>query len=249
MEKTGKQEINYYKFLGVYPSNDAERIKKHAKLKIIDIKVAYARKDYEKLGVSKKMDDRQLKKIAEARIAEIAHASMILLNPKTRKKFDIQTYGKSYFNNNYNAPLKIGKVSKFIKKWYDKAENENKAILSTIAILGLIIFIIHLHISSQKPDSEPLIVFSQEKISPEISSVLHEEKVNKLNERAYRYLVGQKVPYHLFREIGQPQTLKGTNNSVWRVYFPKGDFTLVSNKNTDIVIEILPGKRGETWVK
>ncbi len=55
--------------------------------------------------------------------------------------------------------------------------------------------------------------------------------------------VGKKVPYEQFSEIGMPKTLSGTNNSQWVAYFPKANFTIVSDKQTDIVRTVYIGKR------
>jgi hypothetical protein len=64
------------------------------------------------------------------------------------------------------------------------------------------------------------------------------EKLQKL-ESSY---VNKKVPFSQYSQIGQPETLKGTNNSQWVAYFPKGDFTIVSDKKTNIVQAIYEGK-------
>jgi hypothetical protein len=61
------------------------------------------------------------------------------------------------------------------------------------------------------------------------------------SELESRY-AGKKIPYSLYSEIGQPQTLSGTDNEQWVAYFPKGDFTVVSDKKTDIVKFVYSGK-------
>jgi hypothetical protein len=43
-------------------------------------------------------------------------------------------------------------------------------------------------------------------------------------------------------EYGSPETLDGTDNNKWIVYFPKGDLTVVSNKKTSIFENICAGK-------
>ncbi len=65
-----------------------------------------------------------------------------------------------------------------------------------------------------------------------------QEKYNVLANKYY----GKKIPYDEFDVIGQPETLTGTNNQYWVVYFPKGDFTLVSEKKTDIVKTVYTGR-------
>jgi hypothetical protein len=76
--------------------------------------------------------------------------------------------------------------------------------------------------------------------------VLKEVSTQKLNEAIrYRELanlyVGKTVPYEKYEEIGKPETLSGTNNVQWVAYFPKADFTIVTDKKTDIVKTIYTG--------
>ncbi len=60
-------------------------------------------------------------------------------------------------------------------------------------------------------------------------------------------LIGTKYtrPYSdwVMAEFGNPETLKGTNGSLWIAYFPKGDFTIVTNKESDNVLNAATGKR------
>ena len=58
-------------------------------------------------------------------------------------------------------------------------------------------------------------------------------------------LVGKKIPYNKYSEYGFPTTLSGTDNIQWVAYFPKKDFTIISDKNTDIIIKVLPGKKSQ----
>lgn len=74
------------------------------------------------------------------------------------------------------------------------------------------------------------------------------------NEKAayYRTLklrekyIGFKYEYpkstDFIAEFGYPETLAGTDNSKWIVYFPKGDLTVVSNKKTGKFENICTGK-------
>ena len=64
------------------------------------------------------------------------------------------------------------------------------------------------------------------------------EKLQKL-ESSY---VNKKVPFSQYSQIGRPETLKGTNNSQWVAYFSKGNFTIVSDKKTNIVQAVYEGK-------
>ena len=59
-------------------------------------------------------------------------------------------------------------------------------------------------------------------------------------------LLGKKYSY-IYREIiekyGSPQTLSGTNNSRWVAYFPKGDFTIITDSQTSTINDVLSGKK------
>ena len=72
-----------------------------------------------------------------------------------------------------------------------------------------------------------------------MKSIPDGEAVKLLNTK-YEY------PRSLFiiKKWGFPVTLEGTNNKKWIAYFPKGDFTIVTNKKTDVINMVLPGKQG-----
>ena len=59
-------------------------------------------------------------------------------------------------------------------------------------------------------------------------------------------LLGKKYSY-IYREIIEkycsPQTLSGTNNSRWVAYFPKGDFTIISDDRTSTINAVLSGRK------
>ena len=59
-------------------------------------------------------------------------------------------------------------------------------------------------------------------------------------------LLGKKYSY-IYREMiekyGSPQTLSGTNNSRWVAYFPKGDFTIISDDRTSNITAVLSGRK------
>jgi hypothetical protein len=74
-----------------------------------------------------------------------------------------------------------------------------------------------------------------------ISKKIIDNENAKYNEIVSRYY-GKTIPYDEFDIIGQPEILSGTNNIYWVVYFPKGDFTLVSEKKTDIVKTVYIGR-------
>jgi hypothetical protein len=62
-----------------------------------------------------------------------------------------------------------------------------------------------------------------------------------------RALVGTEYIYprsmKIIDKYGFPKTLSGTNNSRWVAYFPKGDFTIISDKQTNIIKRVMPGRR------
>ena len=67
--------------------------------------------------------------------------------------------------------------------------------------------------------------------------------INSCNKSDYEYLIGQPVPYEQSVYFGNDETLMGTNNQRWVVYFDKANFTMISNKETDIVIDIKKGRK------
>lgn len=81
----------------------------------------------------------------------------------------------------------------------------------------------------------------EKKVNSSVSSQ-SEAEATRYRELVNIYLE-KKIPYEQFSEIGMPETLSGTNNSRWVAYFPKADFTIVTDKKTDIVRTIYIGKR------
>jgi len=59
-------------------------------------------------------------------------------------------------------------------------------------------------------------------------------------------LVGKTYAYpysiEIIQKYGQPETLQGTNNNVWRAYFPLGKFTMIMNKANDKITDVLAGR-------
>ncbi len=49
-------------------------------------------------------------------------------------------------------------------------------------------------------------------------------------------LVGKKVPYEKWEELGMPETLTGTDNEYWVAYLPVAKISFVSEKKTDKII-------------
>jgi hypothetical protein len=84
-------------------------------------------------------------------------------------------------------------------------------------------------------------------------SCIHKPEIIKQNTETVTET--ENVPYELlgkkystiYREIiekyGRPQTLVGTNNGRWVAYFPKGDFTIVSDDRTSTINAVLPGRK------
>lgn len=54
--------------------------------------------------------------------------------------------------------------------------------------------------------------------------------------------VGKKIPYSKWYEYGYPETLGGTNNSIWIAYLPKINKTFKASKQDDIVTSIKSGR-------
>ena len=53
-----------------------------------------------------------------------------------------------------------------------------------------------------------------------------------------------KLAKRMIQNYGPTQTLKRTDNRKWIAYFPKGDFTIIVNKKTDIIDKVFDGKKG-----
>lgn len=53
----------------------------------------------------------------------------------------------------------------------------------------------------------------------------------------------KKIPYSKYEKLGYPETLDATGVYKWVAYFPKANFTIVSDKKSDIIEELYLGKR------
>ena len=79
-------------------------------------------------------------------------------------------------------------------------------------------------------------------------------KTTKSRSSTLPNLVGTTYRYPQSSDIidkyGEPQTLSGTNNSRWIAYFPQGNFTIIANKQTNIIQRVLKGRRSlsTTWL-
>ena len=62
------------------------------------------------------------------------------------------------------------------------------------------------------------------------------------NEIATKFL-NKEIPYSQYEKIGHPETMSATGIFKWVAYFPKADFTIVSDKTTDIIEEVYLGRR------
>lgn len=77
--------------------------------------------------------------------------------------------------------------------------------------------------------------------------IFEEEKASYLKTIDLRKKhIGFKYEYpkstDFILKYGSPETLNGTDNNKWIVYFPKGDFTIVSDKKTNTFQNICSGK-------
>ena len=73
-----------------------------------------------------------------------------------------------------------------------------------------------------------------------------EKPIEKKTYVSANTLVGQIYLYpksmDIIHKYGNPETLSGTNNDRWIAYFPKGDFTILTNKKTNRIIRAINGK-------
>lgn len=84
---------------------------------------------------------------------------------------------------------------------------------------------------------------TQQKIAASsIDEVAKHNEVERYRELVNKYM-DKPVPYTEFEVIGRPETLEGTSNVYWIAYFPKANFTIVSDKKTDIVKTVYIGKK------
>jgi hypothetical protein len=67
--------------------------------------------------------------------------------------------------------------------------------------------------------------------------------VNYCDKSDYEYLIGQTVPYDDLPDYGNLETLMGTNNQRWVVYFDQANFTMISDKKTEIILDIKKGRQ------
>lgn len=74
-----------------------------------------------------------------------------------------------------------------------------------------------------------------------ITAICCSEDSARIEELEAKY-VGKPVPFSQFSEIGDPETLSGTDGKRWVVYFDKGDFTFVTEKSTNTVMAVYDGR-------
>tara|TARA_B100000614_G_C14535821_1_gene488320 strand:- start:618 stop:887 length:270 start_codon:yes stop_codon:yes gene_type:complete len=56
--------------------------------------------------------------------------------------------------------------------------------------------------------------------------------------------IGKDVfDYRYENNLGNPETLKGTNNTYWITYYPQADITLLSRKKNDKILNAVSGKK------
>ena len=68
------------------------------------------------------------------------------------------------------------------------------------------------------------------------------EQLNERQAQLTEEFVGKRIPFDKYSEMGSPETLAGTDNTHLVVYFPKADLTIISIKQSNVVIRVYPGK-------
>ena len=53
------------------------------------------------------------------------------------------------------------------------------------------------------------------------------------------------ISREIIKKYGSPQILSGTNNERWVAYFPKGDFTIITDARTTIIKAVLSGREDD----
>lgn len=84
----------------------------------------------------------------------------------------------------------------------------------------------------------------QIRIDSAMAVYYYEDSLNSILRNKY---IGfhYKYPesFDFIEKYGNPETLEGTNmNRIWVAYFPKGNFTVVNDKNSQIFINIKRGR-------
>ena len=51
------------------------------------------------------------------------------------------------------------------------------------------------------------------------------------------------ISREIIKKYGTPETLSGTSNERWVAYFPKGDFTIISDVRTNTINAVLSGRK------
>lgn len=78
------------------------------------------------------------------------------------------------------------------------------------------------------------------------SNIESSNEIHIKSKSNFSSLVGKKYiapfSFEIINKYGTPKTLKGTNNNVWIAYFPKGNFTIIKDKKTNIINRVIPGK-------
>jgi hypothetical protein len=61
-------------------------------------------------------------------------------------------------------------------------------------------------------------------------------------------LLGKKysnISREIIKKYGSPKILSGTNNGRWVAYFPKGDFTIITDARTTTINAVLSGREDD----
>ena len=95
--------------------------------------------------------------------------------------------------------------------------------------------------SEEASEAKKLSVLVERQIS------LKENASNDKKLKMFRTeLLGVKYEYPLSLKIidkyGSPQTLPGTDNSIWKAYFPIGNFTIHMDKRNSVINKVFFGK-------
>jgi hypothetical protein len=194
------------------------------------ISLTYANELLISKGIFSKYDQQNkiLKKILE--LGLIANSSQTEEKPKQWRiqlsEKGKQKYGEVRKSGNMNKQQIINQSS---ESWYNQLnERQKKGFKRFIFIIAASIIIIVVNIlpdnGSQKSHAN--------------SSLINQLSNNYIGKR-----YDMDVADELYEKYGYPETLNGTNNDIWIVYYPKGNFTMYQTKGNHLITKFHSGKK------
>jgi hypothetical protein len=194
------------------------------------ISLAYANELLISKGIFSKYDQQNkiLKKILE--LGLIPNSFQTEEKPK-QWRIQLSEKGKQKYEEVRKSgnTFKQQIINQSSKSWYNQLdERQKKGFKRFIFIIAASIIIIVVNII---PDNG-----SQK-------SHVNSSLINQLSNNYVGKRYDIDVADELYEKYGYPETLNGTNNDIWIVYYPKGNFTMYQNKGNNLITKFYSGKR------